>query len=190
MDELISTNPVFAVPGLRTSALATLRILAGERPIRWNPIPFTDIMDAVSCGDYATGIVIHEGQLTYEEHALYEVCDLGAWWHQRTGLPLPLGGNAIKKDIDQRFGQSTSVKITQLLLKSIEYAMANREKSLAWAAKWGRGIDINCTDTFVEMYVNRWTLDFEERGRKAVQTFLQQAANVHAVQEVDSITFV
>lgn len=190
MDELIATNPVFAVPGERTSALAALRILAGDRPIRWNAVPFTEIMEQVSSGNFASGVVIHEGQLTYEEHNLFEVCDLGAWWHDRTGLPLPLGGNSIKRDIDTRFGVGATKRITELLLQSIEYAMANREKSLRWAAKWGRGIDLACTDEFVEMYVNKWTLDFGDRGREAVQTFLREAANVNAVLSVESVTFV
>jgi 1,4-dihydroxy-6-naphthoate synthase len=190
MDALLESNPSFAVPGLRTSALAALRILAGERKMTWKPIAFTEIMDAVSAGSFDAGVVIHEGQLTYEEHGLFEVCDLGAWWHDRTSLPLPLGGNAIKKDIDVRLGLGTTEKITTLLLKSIEYAMANREKSLAWATKWGRGIDMACTDEFVEMYVNKWTLDFGANGREAVHRFLQDAASVGAVSNISEVAFV
>mgnify|MGYP001254422430 CR=1 FL=1 len=190
MDELFAMNPVFAVPGERTSALATLRILSGERPLRWNAVPFTEIMDQVSSGNYEGGVVIHEGQLTYEDHSLYEVCDLGAWWQDKTGLPLPLGGNSIKRDIDIRFGEGATKQITELLLQSIEYAMSNREKSLQWAAKWGRGIDLACTDEFVEMYVNKWTLDFGERGKEAVHTFLSEAANVNAAKSLESVTFV
>ncbi len=183
MDDLIRTNPVFAVPGLRTSALASLRILAGDRKVQWEPVEFTEIMDAVSAGKYDAGIVIHEGQLTFEASGLYEVCDLGAWWNEKTGLPLPLGGNTIKRDIDQRFGDGATNKISQLLLQSIEFAMSNRKKSLAWATKWGRGIDMVDTDQFVEMYVNRWTLDFGENGRIAVQQFLREAAKVGAVPD-------
>ena len=190
MDELIASRPVFAVPGERTSALATLRILAANRPVEWKSVPFTEIMNEVSTGAYCAGVVIHEGQLTFEEHGLYEVCDLGAWWLDKTGLPLPLGGNSIKRDVDARFGVGATAQITTLLLKSIRHAMANREKSLQWAAKWGRGIDLACTDEFVEMYVNRWTLDFEERGREAVETFLKQAARVNAVSSVETVTFV
>ena len=190
MDELIEVGPTFAVPGERTSALATLRILAGVRSLQWDSVDFTEIMQEVAGGKYGAGVVIHEGQLTYEEHGLFEVCDLGAWWMERTQLPLPLGGNAIKTDIDARFGEGATQQITSLLLQSIEYAMEHREKSLRWAAKWGRGIDMKCTDEFVEMYVNKWTLDFEERGREAVRRFLDEASQVGALQEVDNITFV
>jgi len=190
MDELLSSLSTFAVPGGRTSALAVLRILAGNRTLHWNAVPFTEIMDRVSSGEYGAGVVIHEGQLTFEEHGLYEVCDLGAWWKERTNLPLPLGGNSIKRDLDERFGDGATAKVTKLLLQSIEYAMEHRDKSLQWAAKWGRGINMACTDEFVEMYVNKWTLDFGELGREAVHSFLSQAAEVHAVPEVKSITFV
>ncbi|HIA71368.1 MAG TPA: ABC transporter substrate-binding protein [Phycisphaerales bacterium] len=190
LEDLLASNPKFAVPGLRTSALATLRILAGEHTITWEPVEFTEIMDVVSAGLFDAGVVIHEGQLTYEEHGLFEVCDLGAWWKETTSMPLPLGGNAIKKDIDSRFDADATSKITGLLLQSIEYAMANREQSLAWATQWGRGIDMACTDEFVEMYVNRWTLDFGENGRKAVQQFLSDAASVGAVPEIATIEFV
>lgn len=190
MDELLATAGTFAVPGERTSALAALRILADTRELHWKSVPFTEIMDRVSSGDCIGGVVIHEGQLTYEEHGLYEVCDLGAWWKERTQLPLPLGGNSIKRDLDERFGCGTTAKITKLLLQSIEYAMEHREKSLRWAAKWGRGIDLACTDEFVEMYVNQWTLDFGTQGREAVETFLSQAADVNAVPEIQSVMFV
>jgi 1,4-dihydroxy-6-naphthoate synthase len=190
MDDLLASNPKIAVPGLRTSALATLRILAGKRSITWEPVPFTEIMDVVSAGDFDAGVVIHEGQLTYEEHGLFEVCDLGAWWKDTTSMPLPLGGNAIKKDIDSRLEEGSIHKITSLLLESIEYAMAHREKSLSWANQWGRGIDMACTDEFVEMYVNKWTLDFGDTGKKAVQRFLNDAAQVGAVAEISKVEFV
>jgi 1,4-dihydroxy-6-naphthoate synthase len=190
MDELLASNPKIAVPGLRTSALATLRILAGKRAITWEPVPFTEIMNVVSAGDFDAGVVIHEGQLTYEEHGLFEICDLGAWWKESTSMPLPLGGNAIKKDIDFRLKDGSIHKITSLLLESIEYAMAHREKSLAWANQWGRGIDMACTDEFVEMYVNKWTLDFGDTGKKAVQRFLNDAAQVGAVAEISNVEFV
>ena len=190
VDALLDSNPAFAVPGLRTSALAGLRILAGERSISWEPVEFTEIMSAVLDGPFDAGVVIHEGQLTFDEHGLYEVCDLGAWWKETTSLPLPLGGNAIRKDIDQRLGCGATEKITALLLESIQHAMANREKSLAWATQWGRGIDMACTDEFVEMYVNKWTLDFGVNGKKAVKRFLQEAVRVGAVSEVENVAFV
>jgi len=191
MDELLDSTTTFAVPGKRTSALAALRILAGERSLDWQPVPFTEIMERVSSHEFGAGVVIHEGQLTYDEHGLHEVCDLGAWWHERTHLPLPLGGNSIKRDIDSRYGDGATKKVTELLLKSIEFAMNNREMSLRWATKWGRGIDMACTDEFVQLYVNKWTLDFGKVGREAVQVFLEQAAAVDAVPTLDNtITFV
>ena len=190
MSDLIASGAVFAVPGERTSALAALRILAGSRPVNWQSIPFEKIMEVVLAGEYDAGVVIHEGQLTHESHGLHEICDFGSWWKERTGLPLPLGGNAIKKDVDARFGDGTTLSITKLLLESIQYAMEHREQSLEWARKWGRGIDLACTDTFVEMYVNRWTLDFGLTGKKAVQQFLNEAALVGAVCEIESAVFV
>jgi 1,4-dihydroxy-6-naphthoate synthase len=190
IDELIDMSPIFAVPGERTSALATLRILAGKNKIDWETVPFDEIMNAITSGKYSTGVVIHEGQLTYESSGLFEVCDLGKWWKNKTGLPLPLGGNAIKRDLDERFFNGATENITKLLLQSIEYSMKHREKSLAWAIKWGRGIDMECTDEFVEMYVNNWTLDFGNQGKEAVCRFLSEAASVGAVPEIDSVAFV
>jgi 1,4-dihydroxy-6-naphthoate synthase len=190
MDELIASDAVFAVPGERTSALASLRIFAGSRTVNWQSVPFENIMQAVSEGEYDAGVVIHEGQLTYENHALHEICDFGQWWKDRTGLPLPLGGNAIKKDLESRFGVGTTSAVTKLLLQSIQFAMDHREQSLEWAQKWGRGIDLACTDTFVEMYVNRWTLDFGLTGKRAVQQFLNEAVSVGAVCEIESTNFV
>ncbi len=187
---LLECGTCFAVPGLRTSALAALRILARECDISWRAIPFTEIMTEVSNGNFQAGVVIHEGQLTYEQYGLFEVCDLGRWWYEKTGLPLPLGGNSIKRDFDQRFGIGATSKVTSILVRSIEFALANREKSLDWAMQWGRGIDFDCTDEFVEMYVNKWTLDFGESGKKAVKKFLSEASKVGAVQAVDTVAFV
>ena len=190
MDELISSGAVFAVPGQRTSALASLRILAGSRSLKWEVVDFEEIMKAVSAGEYDAGVVIHEGQLTHDTLGLHEICDLGKWWQDRTGLPLPLGGNAIKKDIDDRFGNGTTTEVINLLLQSIQHALKHREQSLEWAIKWGRGIDLACTDAFVEMYVNRWTLDFGTKGKEAVHQFLSEAASVGAVCEIESAVFV
>ena len=190
LDSLFNGECTFAVPGLRTSALAALRILAGERKCNWKVVDFTEIMDCVSTGECDAGVVIHEGQLTHEEHGLYELCDLGSWWQGETGLPLPLGGNAMKRDVDERFGEGATERVSQLLLQSIEYALTNREKSLAWALQWGRGIDLACTDEFVEMYVNKWTLDFGDAGKQAVLEFLSRASKVGAVPAIQELEFV
>ncbi|MBC8202364.1 MAG: ABC transporter substrate-binding protein [Planctomycetes bacterium] len=190
IETLFLDNPTIAVPGDRTTALATLRILAGDRNMRWESIDFTKIMDCVIEGKFDAGVVIHEGQLSFEDHGLYEICDFGQWWRKRTGLLLPLGGNAIRRDFDVRYGAGATSEVTKLLKESILFAMANREKSLAWAAKWGRGIDMESTDTFVEMYVNNWTLDFGDDGRKAVKHFLSEASVVGAVPAVNEVLFV
>jgi len=190
VDTLFATCPKIAVPGERTTALATLRILAGNRPLEWEPVDFTKIMDCVVAGEYDAGVVIHEGQLSYEEHGLYEICDFGQWWKERTGLLLPLGGNAIRSDFDALYGEGSTSEVTKLLKASIVFAMANREKSLAWASKWGRGIDMASTDKFVEMYVNNWTLDFGVQGREAVKRFLHEAYSVGAIEQVSAVAFV
>jgi 1,4-dihydroxy-6-naphthoate synthase len=190
IDVLFKNTPKIAVPGDRTTALAALRILAGDREMAWESVDFTKIMDCVVEDQFDAGVVIHEGQLSFEEYGLHEICDFGQWWQERTGLLLPLGGNAIRSDFDDRYGVGATGEVTKLLKKSILFAMANREKSLAWATKWGRGIDMQSTDTFVEMYVNNWTLDFGDDGRKAVKQFLSEASAVGAVPEVDEILFV
>ncbi len=190
VESLFTNECTFAVPGLRTSALAGLRILAAGRPCHWKVVDFTEIMECVASGECEAGVVIHEGQLTHEEHGLYEICDLGNWWQGETNLPLPLGGNAMKRDIDERFGNGATATISGLLLESIEFALAHREKSLAWALQWGRGIDLACTDEFVEMYVNNWTLDFGDTGKQAVLEFLQRASDVGAVSNVNELEFV
>jgi 1,4-dihydroxy-6-naphthoate synthase len=190
VENLFLDNPKIAVPGDRTTALATLRILADNREMQWKSVDFTKIMDFVNEGQFDAGVVIHEGQLSFEEYGLHEICDFGQWWRERTGLLLPLGGNAIRSDFDDRYGVGATGEVTKLLKESILFAMANREKSLAWAAKWGRGIDMESTDRFVEMYVNNWTLDFGEDGREAVKQFLSEASSVGAVEQVNKIAFV
>ena len=190
IDVLFKNTPKIAVPGDRTTALATLRILAGDSEMAWESVDFTKIMDCVVEDQFDAGVVIHEGQLSFEEYGLHEICDFGQWWQERTGLLLPLGGNAIRSDFDHRYGKGATREITKLLKESILFAMANREKSLAWATKWGRGIDMQSTDTFVEMYVNNWTLDFGDEGRKAVKQFLSEATSVGAVPKIDEILFV
>ena len=190
LNDLLSNKPNFAVPGERTSALAALRILADQRPLEWCSIDFAEIMNEVKSKRFDAGVVIHEGQLTYEQHGLYEICDLGKWWKEETSLPLPLGGNAVKRDIETRFGDGAVEQISTLLLNSIEYALSHREQALNWAIQWGRGIDIACTDTFVDMYVNKWTLDFGDVGKRAVQEFLSRVSKVGAISKLDEIVMI
>lgn len=167
-------RPLIAVPGERTTALATSRLLLGES-MRWEAIPFDQIDAAVLDGRFQAGVVIHEGQLTCERSGLEIVVDLGAWWQETRGTILPLGGNVAKRDLEQRGGDGTLASLSCVLRASLDHALSNREASLEWALKFGRGIDKADADRFVEMYVNRWTLEFGEDGEAAVQSFLDEA---------------
>jgi len=143
--------------------------------MRWEAIPFDQIDAAVLDGRFQAGVVIHEGQLTCERSGLEIVVDLGAWWQETRGTILPLGGNVAKRDLEQRGGDGTLALLSGVLRASLDHALSNREASLEWALKFGRGIDKADADRFVEMYVNRWTLEFGEDGEAAVQSFLDQA---------------
>jgi 1,4-dihydroxy-6-naphthoate synthase len=155
-----------AIPGKMTTAFLVMQLYENEiEPVF---TPFDQILETVSRGEADAGVVIHEGQLTYAESGLKKIVDLGEWWHQETGLPLPLGGNFILRSLD-----SAIVRLAANLLKeSIQYALDNREEALNYALQFGRGLDTSTADRFVAMYVNEWTLDYGLRGRKAVQTLL------------------
>jgi len=157
-----------AVPGMTTSAYLLLRLFQPEFEPKL--VPFDRILETVARGEADAGVVIHEGQLTYAREGLSKVADLGEWWHQQTGLPLPLGGNAVRRQLERR----TLLKISKLLHQSIRYGLENREEALVYALQFGRGLDNSTADRFVSMYVNEWTLDCGERGRKAVQTLLDR----------------
>jgi len=163
-----------AVPGKLTSAYLALRLCLGT-DFACVEVPFDRIIPAVLEGEYRgqaieAGLIIHEGQLTYANENLKLVVDLGQWWKQRTGLPLPLGANAVRKDL----GADAIRDIQQLLLQSIEFGLAHRDEALRYALQFGRDLDARQADRFVGMYVNDWTLDFGPRGRKAVSEFLAQ----------------
>ncbi len=157
-----------AVPGTTTTAYLALRLFEPE----FDPkvVPFDRVLETVARGEADAGVVIHEGQLTYASEGLTKVADLGEWWHQQTGLPLPLGGNAVRRQLERR----TLLHISKLLKQSIRYSLEHREEALAYALQFGRGLDTSATDRFVSMYVNEWTLDYGERGRQAVQTLLDR----------------
>jgi 1,4-dihydroxy-6-naphthoate synthase len=138
-------------------------------------VPFDEIIDAVVQGSYEgrtidAGLLIHEGQLTYADRQLELIVDMGQWWFDQTGLPLPLGANAIRRDL----GTETIRQVNQLLKRSIQYALDNRSASLDYALQFGRGLDRDKGDQFVGMYVNEWTLDFGPRGRQAVAELLDR----------------
>jgi 5,8-dihydroxy-2-naphthoate synthase len=157
-----------AIPGKMTSACLAMRLF--EPGIETVITPFDKILQRVADGDVDAGVVIHEGQLTYAELGLKKVVDLGAWWHEQTGLPLPLGGNAIRRAIDPK----TRSQVGKFLRESIEYGLANREEALDYAMQFARGLDLPTADRFVAMYVNDWTIDYGEKGRQAVQTLLDR----------------
>ncbi len=158
-----------AVPGELTTAFLALRLLLGDR-FTYDIVPFDQILDVVAQGKADAGLIIHEGQLTYANQGLSLVVDLGKWWHDETGLPLPLGGNAIRKDL----GREAMEEVTGLLKQSIPYGLDHRTEALAHAMQYGRDLDSAKADTFVGMYVNDWTLDFGDRGREAVATLLRR----------------
>jgi 1,4-dihydroxy-6-naphthoate synthase len=161
-----------AVPGTLTTAFLTLRMALGDT-FEHVVVPFDQILDIVAAGEHGgqpidAGLVIHEGQLTYGDQQLHLIVDLGQWWQQTTGLPLPLGANGVRKDL----GPEAMREINRLLYESIRYGLEHRPEALAYALQFGRGLDRSKADTFVGMYVNDWTLDFGERGRAAVRALL------------------
>lgn len=163
-----------AVPGTLTTAYLVLRMCLGIE-FSYVVVPFDKILEAVADGRYQeasidAGLVIHEGQLTYADHGLHLVLDTGQWWFDRTGLPLPLGANAIRKDL----GHETIRDVNRLLRQSIQYGLDHRDEALDYALGFGRGLDRAKADEFVGMYVNRWTLDFGDEGRRAVTELLAQ----------------
>jgi 5,8-dihydroxy-2-naphthoate synthase len=158
-----------AIPGELTTAFLALRLLLGDR-FTYDIVPFDQILDVVAQGKADAGLIIHEGQLTYADKGLSLIVDLGKWWHDETDLPLPLGGNAIRKDL----GGKAMEEVTALLKQSIEYGLDHRQEALAHALQYGRDLDTTKADRFVGMYVNDWTLDFGPRGREAVATLLRR----------------
>ena len=161
------TRETIAVPGTLTTAFLTLRVCLGDFPHA--VLPFDQILSAVVEGRYGAGVIIHEGQLTYGDHGLVKSLDLGTWWHDKTGLPLPLGVNAVRRDL----GEPRIKEIARLLQASIQYALVHRQEALNYALDFARGMDQSSTDTFIGMYVNDLTLAYGQEGRKAVETLLE-----------------
>jgi 1,4-dihydroxy-6-naphthoate synthase len=148
--------------------------------------PFDEILNVVERGEADAGLIIHEGQLTYADQGLHLVVDLGKWWMQQTGLPLPLGGNAIRKDL----GRETMEEVTALLKQSIQFGLDHRGEALAHALQYGRNLDQQKADTFVGMYVNDWTLDFGPRGREAVATLLRRGHEAGIIPQPVELEFI
>ena len=157
-----------AVPGKLTSAFLALRIFNSE--FEYEVVPFDKIIQAVQNGACDAGLLIHEGQLFYESKGLHKVLDLGEWWHSRHGLPLPMGGNVIRREL----GETLIKEVSRLLRESINYSLTHREDALQYAMQFARDMEQDLADRFVGMWVNDLTLDYTERGREAVRRLLQE----------------
>ena len=173
-----------AVPGTLTSAFLALRLCIGEFDYR--VIPFDKIFEALQKGDAEAGLIIHEGQLTYWKEKLHCIVDLGAWWKKQTGLPLPLGGNVIKKSL----GPVLVKKITAIVRQSIAHALAHADEAIPHVMPYARDLDADLTKKFVRMYVNDYTLDYGEKGRAAVREFLDRGHAAGMIREKFDLEFV
>ncbi|HKR59742.1 MAG TPA: MqnA/MqnD/SBP family protein [Pyrinomonadaceae bacterium] len=162
------SNLKIAIPGILTSAFLALKIFNPD--FKYEIVPFDKIIETVQSGRCDAGLLIHEGQLFYESIGLHKVLDLGEWWHEKTGLPLPMGGNVIRRDL----GAATMKEVSELLRESIRYSLENRDDALQYAMQFARDMDLELADRFVAMWVNDLTLDYTERGRTAVQRLLDE----------------
>ena len=171
-------NSTIAIPGLKTSAHLALKLAWGD--VEVVEVPFDQIIPRVIDGEFDSGVIIHEGQLTYAEHGLECLLDLGIWWQERTGgLPLPLGGNVIRRDL----GNELMEQITNWVAQSIEHSLTHPDVALDYARQWGRGIDELTNSRFVQMYVNQRTLDYGNDGRDSVRRFLREGQESGMVNE-------
>jgi len=175
-----------AIPGELTTAHLALKLWQPE--VETTLVPFDRILEVVESGEVAAGVVIHEGQLTFQDMGLSLIVDLGAWWAEETGGPLPLGGNGIRKDIEPALQQ----RLCRLLRQSIDYALDNREEALEYALRYARGLedDPERSDKFVGMYVNEWTRDYGDAGRRAVQQLLDRGYEAGLLKHHQTAEFV
>jgi 1,4-dihydroxy-6-naphthoate synthase len=192
-----------AIPGELTTAFLTLQLLlgkgarkntktepsgatAGSPAFFYEVVEFDQIPAYVRDGKADAGLIIHEGQLTFQTFGLHLVVDLGVWWTGRTGLPLPLGGNCIRKDLGPRVMQ----EVTDILKQSIQYSLDHRDEAVAYSLKYGRDLDHKLADRFVGMYVNHWTLDYGARGREAISRLLKEGAAAGLVPDIGAVEYV
>jgi len=186
-----------AIPGELTTAFLALQLCLGKGTthgdrqsapgaFRYILVPFDEIPRFVATGQADAGLIIHEGQLTYRQLGLHLVIDLGIWWQEMTGLPLPLGGNCIRKDL----GPDVCQEVTDILKQSIQYSLDHRDEAVEYALQFGRDLDRNLADRFVGMYVNHWTLDYGPRGREAIRRLLSAGASAGLVPPVPDIDFI
>ena len=164
---------IIAVPGLKTSAYLGLRLAWGD--VQVEVVPFDEIIPRILDDTYLSGLIIHEGQLTYVDYDLEVLIDIGKWWNNKTNnFPMPLGGNVVRNDL----GQQMMEDITNYTKMSIQYAIDNPEEALEFAKKWGRGIDDETNQKFVTMYVNDRTLDYREDGRSSIRQFISEGQDI------------
>tara|TARA_Y100000588_G_scaffold319067_1_gene348919 strand:- start:8 stop:838 length:831 start_codon:yes stop_codon:yes gene_type:complete len=171
-------NKPIAIPGEKTSAHLALRLACGD--VETVIVPFDEIMPRIQSGEFSSGVIIHEGQLTWESNGMNLLLDLGIWWNEKTGgLPLPLGGNVVRNDL----GDDLCGQITEWVKQSIEIAISNPEEALDFARQWGRGIDEETNSKFVQMYVNERTIDYKEDGRKSIVKFLTEGKRIGMINQ-------
>jgi 1,4-dihydroxy-6-naphthoate synthase len=185
-----------AIPGVLTTAFLALQLAlgkgagAGEQSqfgaFKYVVVEFDQIPHYVKQGRADAGLIIHEGQLTYKSLGLHLVVDLGIWWQERTGLPLPLGGNVIRRDL----GRDVMQDVTNLVRRSIQFSLDHRPEAVEYALQFGRDLDRQLADRFVGMYVNHWTLDYGQRGRQAIDALLREGAAAGLVPTIDEIDYV
>lgn len=173
-----------AIPGLKTSAFLALRLFAPE--VNYDVVPFDEIFDAVQSGRADAGLIIHEGQLTYAREGFVKLVDLGEWWKNKTGLPLPLGGNVVRKDLDR----DVRKQLSDIMRASIEYGLAHRADAVAHSMPLARGLDVPLADKFIGMYVNDYTRDYGDVGRRAIHEFLAAASEQGLIPAPVSLEFV
>jgi 5,8-dihydroxy-2-naphthoate synthase len=173
-----------AIPGTLTTAFLALRLL--EPKIQYKVVPFDQILGEVQKGKCDAGLLIHEGQLTYGDLGLHKVIDLGVWWQKETGLPLPLGGNVIKRDLGKRMMD----RVAQDIKKSIQYGLDHREEAMAYAIQFSRGLDTHRVDRFIGMYVNDLTLDYGREGKQAVKKLLSEAFKKKIIPQRVALEFI
>jgi 1,4-dihydroxy-6-naphthoate synthase len=177
------SDTLVAVPGLDTSAFVSLRLFCPD--VRFEVMDFDEIQNAVRDGRVPAGLLIHEGQLTYMNEGLHKVVDLGEWWKTRTNLPLPMGGNAIRRAL----GPELMKRVSDVLRASIRYSLDHREAALDYALSFGRGLERQKADRFVGMWVNEMTVDYGDIGREAVRTFLTAAHENGILPRVEKLEF-
>ena len=183
IDEL--RNLTIAVPGTLTTAFLALRLLLPPG-FEHVVVPFDEIIKRMGSGEFEAGLIIHEGQLTFQNDGLHLAVDLGVWWQEKTGLPLPLGGNVVRRDL----GLPTMREISRLLKQSIQYSLDHRDAALTYALQYARDMDKATADKFVGMYVNDWTLDYGPRGKEAVRRLLTEAHQAGIIAKPVEVEFV